>query len=109
MRPFLADLANASSGQRNKAEYHSLGDFTDEHMHSDFHFLMDVERMADNAHRGAYQAKLNVCQIRPNKQSLARESVAERVFPLVCVLACFAHVSCLCCAAGRLVLASPGT
>lgn len=48
------------SGQRNKAEYHSLGDFTDEHIHSDFHFLMDVERVADNAHRGAYQAKLNV-------------------------------------------------
>ena len=46
------------SGVRNKAEYRSLTDFTDNDLRSDFHFLTDVERVADTAHREAYTAKL---------------------------------------------------
>jgi hypothetical protein len=47
-----------SSGVRNKAEYRSLTAFTDNDLRSDFHFLTDVERVADTAHREAYKAKL---------------------------------------------------
>jgi hypothetical protein len=52
------------SGKRDRAEYHSLQEFTDEHMHSDFHFLMDVERIANNAHREAYKSKLKVLTLK---------------------------------------------
>ena len=47
-----------SSGVRNKAEYRSLTAFTDNDLRSDYHFLTDVERVADTAHREAYKAKL---------------------------------------------------
>ena len=52
--------SSCSSGKRDRAEYHSLLEFTDEHMHSDYHFLEDVERVANNAHREAYKLKLKV-------------------------------------------------
>ena len=53
-----AYLCDFSSGVRNKAKYRSLTDFTDNDLRSDYHFLTDVERVADTAHRDAYKAKL---------------------------------------------------
>lgn len=64
-----------SSGKRNKAEYHSLLDFTDEHLHSDFHYLQDVERVADSAHREAYKSKLYMKPNLPNHlKNLVRQA-----------------------------------
>ena len=42
------------------AEYKNLTEFTDSDMRSDFQFLMDAERIADNAHREGYKEKLYV-------------------------------------------------
>jgi len=76
----------ADSGLRNKAEYRSLTDFTDEDLRSDYHFLTDVERVADTAHREAYRAKLMVRPQLPNHlKNLVRQasfrSVALQIMP----------------------------
>ena len=74
------------SGVRNKAEYRSLTDFTDNDMRSDFHFLTDVERVADTAHREAYKAKLMLRPQLPNHlKNLVRQAsfraVALQIMP----------------------------
>ncbi|EKX34743.1 hypothetical protein GUITHDRAFT_119053 [Guillardia theta CCMP2712] len=47
-------------GRRDVAEYKNLTEFTDSDMRNDFQFLMDAERIADNAHREGYKEKLYV-------------------------------------------------
>ena len=74
------------SGVRNKAEYRSLTDFTDNDMRSDFHFPTDVERVADTAHREAYKAKLMLRPQLPNHlKNLVRQAsfraVALQIMP----------------------------
>jgi hypothetical protein len=74
------------SGVRNKAEYRSLTEFTDKDLHSDYHFLTDVERVADNAHREAYKAKLMLRPELPNHlKNLVRQAsfraVALQIMP----------------------------
>lgn len=77
---------HCASGVRNKAEYRNLTDFTDKDLQSDYHFLSDVERMADNAHREAYKAKLMLRPQLPNHlKNLVRQAffraVALQIMP----------------------------
>ena len=63
-----------------------MTDFTDEDLRSDYHFLTDVERVADTAHRGAYKAKLMLRPQLPNHlKNLVRQasfrSVALQIMP----------------------------
>ena len=80
------DRRQFRSGVRNKAEYRSLTEFTDNDLRSDFHFLSDVERVADTAHREAYKAKLMLRPELPNHlRNLVRQaafrSVALQIMP----------------------------
>ena len=63
-----------------------MTDFTDEDLRSDYHFLTDVERVADTAHREAYKAKLMLRPQLPNHlKNLVRQaafrSVALQIMP----------------------------
>eukprot|EP00960_Hanusia_phi_P004731 137613-Hanusia_phi.AAC.1 len=61
------------SGKRDVAEYKNLSEFRDADLQSDFHFLMDTERIADNAHREGYKEKLYVKNKTPQHlQQIAR-------------------------------------